>query len=87
VTDEQEERMEVKVLGRVLGTASGWDGDPGETVWFYDFQAVSGLHLPFTSLAVDFLNGYIGTLDNETGEFTKNSTNDIVLFLSGVPRT
>lgn len=31
-------RMKVVFVGQVLGSASGWDADPGEWTTYYDFQ-------------------------------------------------
>lgn len=83
---EDSERIDVIILGRRLGTASGWDGDPGEIFWYYDFQASPGINLPFQDLAIDFNGGYIGTTNPDDGEFVKESTKDIIHFMAGVPR-
>lgn len=40
-----DDRIEVKFLGKLLGTASGWDGDPGEHWWVYDFKPNEGCKL------------------------------------------
>ena len=54
-------RMKVQVLGRELGTASGWDSDLGQgCVWFYDFVPAEGVSLPSTSCL---------TLNEEAGLF------------------
>ena len=31
------ERTMIKWLGKEIGTADGWDGDPGDCWWTYDF--------------------------------------------------
>lgn len=39
-------RIETMFPGKVLGTASGWDGDPGEVWWVYDFEPNDECELP-----------------------------------------
>lgn len=78
-----EERIEVKILGRVLGTASGWDGDPGEVIWFYDFEPKEGINLQKGELQFNFDTGNFG-LPDEEGELI--APLDMVSFLSGVSR-
>lgn len=77
------ERINVKLLGRTLGTASGWDGDPGEQIWFEDFLPKEGLALPTGQLGYSALEGLIG-LTYEDGAFKEAF--DVVSFLHGVPR-
>lgn len=76
--------MEVKILGRVLGTASGWDGDLGENVWFYDFKPNEGIDLPAGDLLFDETNGMIG-LTTDEGEISNGQ--DICKFLAPLPRS
>lgn len=85
MSEEIEDRIEVNFLGRNLGTASGWDGEPGEIIWFYDFIPRDGIKLAQGQLVIDTIKGYIGAIDDE-GEFTKESAKDIVEFLGKVPR-
>jgi hypothetical protein len=57
-------RLKVSIHGRSLGTAAGWDGDPGECIWFYDFQPNAGVELPSGDLQYDEVNGFIGIQDD-----------------------
>ena len=59
--------MDVLFLGRKLGTASGWDGDPGECFWVYDFVPNwDGMELSQCDcLQIDEANAKIHTQDKE----------------------
>jgi len=78
-----EDRLEVNILGRNLGTASGWDGEPGENIWFYDFEPVDDIDLPKCTLSIDFTKGEIGAQDDEG---LVQLPLDIVSFLNGVAK-
>lgn len=53
-----EERMEVIVMGRALGTASGWDQADNEAIFFYDFVPYSATGLKACeTLLIDFPSG------------------------------
>lgn len=80
--ESEDKRMEVSLLGRKLGTASGWDGDLGECMWFYDFEPAESVILPKGELQVDFIRGLLGIQDGESGEIIEPK--DIVEFLHGV---
>ena len=59
-------RMYVVWLGKTLGTASGWDGDPGESWWAYDFKPAEGVELPeCQSLQFEESNGKVRAQDSE----------------------
>lgn len=77
------ERIDVTILGRALGTASGWDGDPGKWICFYDFEPKAGIDLPPGDLNFNELKGLIGPA-SETGEMEDGK--DIVLFLYDIAR-
>ncbi len=78
-------RFDVIVLGRKLGTADGWDGDPGEQIWFYNFQPAAGVGLPeCSSLGFDEQRGFLGPLADETGDFEEFL--DAVTFLAKLAR-
>lgn len=51
--------MDVKVLGRTIGTASGWDQVDDEILFFYDFVPNAKVMLPSGDLQWDYLNGII----------------------------
>jgi hypothetical protein len=81
MTNEPEPRIDVILLGRKLGTASGWDGDPGELIRFYDFTpaAVIGLRATET-LHIDYVSGYISSEPEPAKRL------DILTFLRDIPR-
>lgn len=85
MNDDQEpsDRIEVIILGRVLGTAEGWDGEPGECIWFYEFEPKDGISLGKGDLQVDFNSGAIGIQTNAGGI---DEPVDIVEFLTGVAK-
>ena len=80
---EIEDRFEVNILGRNLGTAFGWDGEPSELIWFYDFEPRDGIALEKGVLQVNFIKGEVG-MQNDDGEVSFPL--DIISFLSGVSR-
>lgn len=51
------DRFTVKFLGRKIGTAEDWDGDPGEAIWFYNFiPSIKALH-PCATFMIDEAHG------------------------------
>lgn len=78
------ERIDIKLLGRTIGTAAGWDGDPGELTWYYDFQPKNGIDLLKGDLAFHETDRLIGDLNPESGEFV--DSRDVVQFMSAIPR-
>lgn len=50
------ERIEIKLMGKVLGTADGWDGEM-PTFAFYDFQPAEGISLKAGDLQIDYETG------------------------------
>lgn len=79
------DRIEVIILGRKLGTASGWDGEPGISEWFCEFEPRKGIDLPKCDLVIDFLKGYIGAQNPEDGEIIDKQ--DVISFMASVART
>jgi hypothetical protein len=78
-----EDSMNVCVLGREIGTATGWAGLPGEIIWFYSFQPAYGVNL----LAVDRLefnegDGWIVGYDKDNNVIYQH---DAPTFLSTLP--
>lgn len=60
--------MIVSFLGKELGNATGWDGDPGECVWFYEFTPTPTCEIPACKcLQIDEYNGMIHAQDDEGG--------------------
>lgn len=76
-------RTTVKLFCRVLGTATGWDGDP-DTYWWYDFEPAIGIDLPAGTLQIDLIAGHIGKMNEEDGSIVHPK--DIPSFLINVPR-
>ena len=67
---EPQPRMNVKVLGTLIGTASGWDAVDTTIFSFYDFEPVIPLLKEFknTSISIDFDSGEFESYDLETGD-------------------
>lgn len=76
--------MEIKFLGRTLGKALGWEGDPEETWWVWDFiPSVPGLSA-CACLSFDEVGGWL-THQDDQGE-TIGKPLDLVEFLHTIPR-
>ena len=59
-------RIDIVWLGKTLGTASGWDGEPGESWWAYDFKPSEGVELPeCPSLQFEESSGKVIAQDSE----------------------
>lgn len=69
-------RLEWTVLGRKVGTATGWDQADTFVMTLYDFQPATGVDLPTAEfMTFDFEHGTAETFD-ETGKVT--FTTDLV---------
>jgi len=77
-------RMDVTWLGRTLGTASGWDGDPGDCWWVYDFQSLPGDPMQVTCSCLQF-NETEGTIEAQDNEGNAMQTWQIDWTLREVP--
>lgn len=78
-----DKRMDVTFLARLLGTASGWDGEDGSYL-FYDFIPAEGVNLPAcTSFQINEQDGNFLILDQDTQVL---ETFDIVSFLYQLPK-
>jgi hypothetical protein len=76
------ERIEWTVLGRVVGTGTGWDLADTFAMQVYDFEPAVGIDLPASEFMLfDFEKGVAETFD-EDGKVTSSS--DLVRVLSGV---
>ncbi len=63
--------MPLKILGREIGTSTGWDGDPGTYMQFYDYIPKTGVNLEACDcLCFDGEQGKFQIL-NEDGNPTK----------------
>lgn len=78
-----EERLPWNLLGREIGTATGWDQADTFIVQLYDFVPASGVDLPEGTLTIDFESGDAMTHDDE-GNVT--ASKDLVSALAAVTR-
>ena len=51
--------MDVKVLGRTIGIASGWDQIDEDVICFYDFEPNAKVAVPSGLLQVDMVEGIL----------------------------
>lgn len=68
-----EDRFDVKILGRVVGTAIGWDEMDVGVMFIYGFESNGKTTLENGDLNVDYINGKFEYF-NEAGqvEFTQS---------------
>ena len=77
------ERVSWEVLGRIIGTGTGWDQSDDHAFCIYDFEPVEGIDLIATDcLNVDTVKGWF---EFEVGEGT--ARHDIIGTLRNIPRT
>lgn len=78
-----QKRIEWTVLGRVIGTATGWDQADTFVIGLYDFEPAENVKLPETDcLWIDFESGTAQTFD-EGGNV--ETSHDIVAALAPLP--
>lgn len=77
-------RTDLTILGRKIGTSTGWDGDPGEHIWFYDFIPDANVHLPAGDLYFDEHRGVLYISDDKGNPI---QAWDVLSVLANVPRT
>lgn len=63
-----DDRIEVKIIGFTIGTASGWDDMGINIIFFYDFEPNPGFNISGDGLNIDFNTGVISAYDNEGNE-------------------
>lgn len=63
-----DDRMDWTVLGRVIGTGTGWDQQDTNVIIIYDFIPAEGIPLPSGDLSFDSELGYFQTYDDEGNE-------------------
>ena len=73
----------VRLFNRILGVATGWDGDP-DVFWWYDFKPAEGINLPVGTLQIDFVKGHIGKMNEDDGSII--NPQDIPTFLINIKR-
>ncbi len=75
---ESSERSEWVVLGRVIGTATGWDqAETFFSIYVYELEPAPGLNIPRGNVAIDFEAGWIEAGDHKV---------DLIEALRGLPR-
>lgn len=72
-------QIEWTVLGRSIGTASGWDQADTFSMMLYDFEPTQGVDLPAGTLCIDFESGLAETYDDAGNVVTSQ---DLVLAIS-----
>lgn len=78
----KEKRTDWTVLGRKVGTSTGWDQVDTFVMMLYDFEPVSGIDLPDGCVNFDFENGTAESFDDD-GKPTKSV--DLVAAITGLP--
>lgn len=79
------ERYPVTLLGRLVGSATGWDQIDTFQVSLYDFIPAEGINLPKTEfLTIDYESGKASTF-NEAGERVFEA--DLISVLQDTVRT
>jgi hypothetical protein len=78
-----DERINVKILGRTIGTAIGWDQVADEVVFFYDFASNGKNGLPNGGLQFDYLSGTIEVIAEDGRTIVE--THDVIAFFKDVP--
>lgn len=73
---------EWKLIGRIAGTATGWDQQDTFIITLYDFKPAKGVKLPSGDVTVDFEAGTVCVHDAD-GEPIE--TADIVAALAKLP--
>lgn len=71
-----------KVLGRVIGQASGWDQGDTFAINLYDFTPAKGIALPPGEPFIDFASGKVDYFD-DGGNVTQ--TFDLITILRDIP--
>lgn len=97
MTEEREEKKDLTVLGKVVGTYTGWDGgSPGECFIFYNFvpnelgrkwlPSLPVFDTPFHCLLVDYDTGEVLIVKEEwSGEMVMTEV-DWSVFNLGVAK-
>lgn len=73
-------RIELVILGRRIGTYSGWDIDDTAAFSFYDFEPIGGFDVPPSDrIYVNYDTGILQVVDSDT-------VFDLVTLLIDLPR-
>lgn len=74
------ERNPVSVVGRQIGTATGWDQMGDWAIVLYEFEPYEGFDMPIADLFVDYENGKFQNFDDKGNE-TENK--DLLIVMNG----
>lgn len=77
----KKKRSDCTVLGRNIGTATGWDQVDTFVMMLHDFEPVDGVDLPSGDINIDFEKGVVVAFDDDANVI---SSKDIVLALFDV---
>lgn len=81
MTKKKDARLPWTVLGREIGTATGWDQADTFVMQLYDFQPAENVDLPAGTLCINFESGVAETYDDDGKVLISK---DIVLALFNV---
>lgn len=71
-------RSELKVMGKVLGTYDGWDGEMPAFA-FYNFQPNEGINIQAGDLGIHYEDGMFDVSNPDTGDI--HDTGSLIPFL------
>ena len=80
----KQKRTAWNVLGRKIGTATGWDEVDTFILQLYDFEPANNVDLPKATLRINFENGKVETYDDEGKVLTSH---DLLTSLNNVERS
>lgn len=75
-----DKREPVTILGKFVGTATGWDQVDDLAIVLYEFEPYEGFEVPTDNLTVDFVAGTVKNYDDEGNE-TFNT--DMITVMNG----
>lgn len=78
---KEDERFPFYVLGRAIGTTTGWDGDM-ETFTLYNFIPHAGVKFPEGDITICYPYGVVETYDEEGNCCTAD---DIIPLIQNIP--
>lgn len=82
--ESKKPRQDLHVLGRKLGTHTGWDSDGEFNLAFFNFEPAEGIQLKAGDIYVDLEHGLIG--EAYAPEWIPCNQVDLIDFLSKIPR-
>ena len=79
VKNNEQDRKELKIFDRAVGTFTGWEEVDDFVLAFYDFEPYEGFDMPKSDLTVDYVKGTFKNYD-DAGEVTVSKDFFLVLF-------